>query len=115
MGKGLLKGTHTNYKFVPEQSTDFIFCTIGEEWGFLGSTLVIGLYVALLLRIVHVAERQRSSFTRIYGYGVASLIFFHLVINIGMTIGLVPVLVIHLHFLSYGGYSLFDPQGVLYG
>src|SRR3546814_6608325 len=105
MGKGLLKGTHTNYKFVPEQSTDFIFCTIGEEWGFLGSTLVIGLYVALLLRIVHVAERQRSSFTRIYGYGVASIIFFHLVINIGMTIGLVPVIGIPLPFLSYGGSS----------
>src|SRR3546814_15634161 len=79
MGKGFLKGTQTKYNFVPEQSTDFIFCTIGEEWGFLGSTLVIGLYVALLLRIVHVAERQRSSFTRIYGYGVASIIFFHLV------------------------------------
>src|SRR3546814_9449050 len=106
MGKGLLKGTHTNYKFVPEESTDFIFCTIGEEWGFLGITVVIGLYVALLLRIVHVDERQRSSFTRIYGYGVASIIFFHLVINIGMTIGLVPVIGIPLPFLSYGGSSL---------
>lgn len=105
-GKGFLKGTQTKYNFVPEQSTDFIFCTIGEEWGFLGSTLVIGLYVALLLRIVHVAERQRSSFTRIYGYGVASIIFFHLVINVGMTIGLVPVIGIPLPFLSYGGSSL---------
>src|SRR3546814_11804975 len=80
-----------------------MFWTSGEEWGFLGSTLVSGLYVALLLRIVHVAERQRSSFTRIYGYGVASIIFFHLVINIGMTIGLVPVIGIPLPILSYGG------------
>lgn len=106
MGKGFLKGTQTKYNFVPEQSTDFIFCTIGEEWGFLGSSLVIGLYVALLLRIVHVAERQRPAFTRIYGYGVAAIIFFHLVINIGMTIGLVPVIGIPLPFLSYGGSSL---------
>lgn len=105
-GKGFLKGTQTKYNFVPEQSTDFIFCTIGEEWGFLGSTLVIGLYVALLLRIVHVAERQRAAFTRIYGYGVASIIFFHLIINVGMTIGLVPVIGIPLPLLSYGGSSL---------
>lgn len=106
LGKGFLKGTQTKYNFVPEQSTDFIFCTVGEEWGFLGSTLVIGLYVALLLRIVHVAERQRAAFTRIYGYGVASLIFMHLIINIGMTIGLVPVIGIPLPLLSYGGSSL---------
>lgn len=106
LGKGFLKGTQTKYNFVPEQSTDFIFCTIGEEWGFLGSTLVIGLYVALLLRIVHVAERQRAAFTRIYGYGVASIIFVHLIINVGMTIGLVPVIGIPLPLLSYGGSSL---------
>lgn len=106
IGKGFLKGTQTKYNFVPEQSTDFIFCTIGEEWGFVGSILVIGLYVALLLRIVHIAERQRAAFTRIYGYGVASIIFIHLIINIGMTIGLVPVIGIPLPFLSYGGSSL---------
>lgn len=106
LGKGFLKGTQTKYNFVPEQSTDFIFCTIGEEWGFVGSTVVIALYIALLLRIVHVAERQRAAFSRIYGYGVASIIFVHLVINIGMTIGLVPVIGIPLPFLSYGGSSL---------
>ena len=105
-GKGFLQGTQTKYDFVPEQSTDFIFCTIGEEYGFLGSAIVIGLFVALLLRLITLAERQRSHFARIYGYGVASVIFFHLAINVGMTIGLVPVIGIPLPFISYGGSSL---------
>lgn len=107
-GKGYLEGTQTKYNFVPEQSTDFIFCTVGEEWGFVGSTVVIGLYLFLLLRIVNIAERQRSSFSRIYGYGVASILFFHFFINIGMTIGLVPVIGIPLPFISYGGSSLWS-------
>jgi rod shape determining protein RodA len=107
-GKGYLQGTQTKYNFVPEQSTDFIFCTVGEEWGFAGSLVVISLYVTLLIRIVNLAERQRSSFTRIYGYGVASIIFFHFFVNIGMTIGLVPVIGIPLPFLSYGGSSLWS-------
>ncbi|TZF82071.1 rod shape-determining protein RodA [Pedobacter sp. BS3] len=107
-GKGYLQGTQTKYNFVPEQSTDFIFCTVGEEWGFAGSFVVVGLYVFLLLRIIFLAERQRSSFTRIYGYGVASIIFFHFMINIGMTIGLVPVIGIPLPFISYGGSSLWS-------
>lgn len=105
-GKGFLNGTQTKYNFVPEQSTDFIFCTVGEEWGFLGSLLVISLFMALLVRIVTLAERQRSDFSRIYGYGVASILFFHFMINIGMTIGLVPVIGIPLPFFSYGGSSL---------
>lgn len=107
-GKGYLQGTQTKYDFVPEQSTDFIFCTVGEEWGFAGSFVVIGLYLILLLRIINIAERQRSSFSRIYAYGVASIIFFHFFINIGMTIGLVPVIGIPLPFLSYGGSSLWS-------
>ena len=105
-GKGYLQGTQTKYAFVPEQSTDFIFCTVGEEWGFAGSIVVIGLYLFLVLRIIMIAERQRSPFSRIYGYGVASVIFFHVMINIGMTIGLVPVIGIPLPFISYGGSSL---------
>lgn len=105
-GKGYLNGTQTKYNFVPEQSTDFIFCTVGEEWGFFGSTVVIALFILLLIRIIMVAERQRSDFSRIYGYGVASILFFHFVINIGMTIGLVPVIGIPLPFFSYGGSSL---------
>lgn len=107
-GKGYLQGTQTKYEFVPEQRTDFIFCTVGEEWGFLGSLLVIGLFVALILRLIKIAERQRSAFSRIYGYGVASIIFIHLLINIGMTIGLVPIIGIPLPFLSYGGSSLWS-------
>src|SRR5690606_9416090 len=107
-GKGYLQGTQTKYDFVPEQSTDFIFCTVGEEWGFAGSLVVIALYLTMLLRIVNIAERQRSSFSRIYGYGVASILFFHFFINIGMTIGLVPVIGIPLPFLSYGGSSLWS-------
>ncbi|MFH1320404.1 MAG: rod shape-determining protein RodA [Bacteroidota bacterium] len=106
IGKGFLQGTQTKYDFVPEQSTDFIFCTIGEEWGYAGSFVVISLFMALLLQIILVAERQRSTFSRIYGYGVASVLFFHLAINIGMTIGLAPVIGIPLPFLSYGGSSL---------
>jgi rod shape determining protein RodA len=106
LGKGFLNGTQTKYNFVPEQSTDFIFCTVGEEWGFVGTTTVIVLFVLLLIKIVNVAERQRSTFSLIYGYGVASILFFHFVINIGMTIGLVPVIGIPLPFFSYGGSSL---------
>lgn len=105
-GKGFLKGTQTKYDFVPEQSTDFIFCTIGEEWGFLGSLFVIGLFIWLLIRIVQIAERQRQDFARIYGWSVAAILFFHFTINIGMTIGLVPVIGIPLPFFSYGGSSL---------
>lgn len=106
MGKGFLQGTQTKFNFVPEQSTDFIFCTVGEEWGFLGSTVVIGLLMVFILRIIFLAERQRSDFSRIYGYGVASILFFHVAINIGMTIGMAPVIGIPLPFFSYGGSSL---------
>jgi rod shape determining protein RodA len=105
-GKGFLNGTQTKYKFVPEQSTDFIFCTVGEEWGFAGSFVVIVLFMVLLVRIVLVAERQKSPFSRIYGYGVASVLFFHFAVNIAMTIGLAPVIGIPLPFFSYGGSSL---------
>jgi rod shape determining protein RodA len=105
-GKGYLQGTQTKFKFVPAQSTDFIFCTVGEEWGFLGSFFVIGLYVFLLIRLVILAERQRSDFSRIYGYGVISIFFVHFFINIGMSIGIVPVIGIPLPFFSYGGSSL---------
>ncbi len=105
-GKGFLQGTQTKYNFVPEQSTDFIFCSIGEEWGFLGACLVIFLYTFLLIRIIRMAERQRHPFGRIYGYGVASCIFIHVFINIGMTIGVTPVIGITLPFISYGGSSL---------
>jgi rod shape determining protein RodA len=106
LGKGFLQGTQTKYNFVPEQSTDFIFCTVGEEWGFAGSAVVIILFVLLLMRLVRMAERQRSDFSRIYGYGVVSILFFHFLVNIGMTIGLVPVIGIPLPFFSYGGSSL---------
>ena len=106
LGKGFLQGTQTKYDFVPEQSTDFIFCTVGEEWGFAGSFLVILLFVALLLRLILLAERQRSSFNRIFGYGVISIFLFHITINVGMTIGLLPVIGIPLPFISYGGSSL---------
>jgi len=105
-GKGFLQGTQTKFKFVPAQSTDFIFCTVGEEWGFLGSVVVIGLYVFLLLRLVFLAERQRSFFSRIYGYGVVSIFLMHFFINIGMSLGLLPVIGIPLPFFSYGGSSL---------
>lgn len=107
-GKGFLNGTQTKYDFVPEQSTDFIFCTVGEEFGFIGSIVLVGLFTTLLLRIIFIAERQRSPFSRIYAYGVASILFMHLTINIGMTIGLVPVIGIPLPFVSYGGSSLWS-------
>lgn len=107
-GKGFLQGTQTKFDFVPEQSTDFIFCTVGEEWGFLGTTLVIGLFMALLMRIIFLAERNRSRFSRVYGYCVAVILFFHFAVNIGMTIGLAPVVGIPLPFFSYGGSSLWS-------
>ena len=105
-GKGYLQGPQTAFGFVPEQSTDFIFCTVGEEWGFVGVLVVIGLYLFLILRILRDAEASRGSFTRIYGYCVAACIFMHLFINVGMTIGLMPVIGIPLPLLSYGGSSL---------
>jgi rod shape determining protein RodA len=108
LGKGYLEGTQTKYDFVPEQDTDFIFCTVGEEWGFVGSAIVIILQLTLIIRIIFMAERQRSPFSRIYGYGVASVLFFHLTINVGMTIGLAPVIGIPLPFFSYGGSSLWS-------
>jgi rod shape determining protein RodA len=106
IGKGFLKGTQTKYDFVPEQSTDFIFCTIGEEHGWVGSLLVITLFVTLLLRVIYIAERQKNRFARVYGYSVVSIFFFHFAVNIGMTIGLFPVIGIPLPFFSHGGSSL---------
>ena len=108
IGKGYLQGTQTKYDFVPEQDTDFIFCTVGEEWGFVGSTIVLMLELFLILRIIYLSERQRSDYSRIYGYGVAAVLFFHLAVNIGMTIGLMPVIGIPLPFFSYGGSSLWS-------
>jgi rod shape determining protein RodA len=105
-GKGYLKGTQTRYDFVPEQRTDFIFCTIGEGFGFVGSFIFLGIYAFLLFRIIHIAERQRSTFSRVYAYCVASIIFFHILINVCMTIGLAPVIGIPLPLISYGGSSL---------
>jgi rod shape determining protein RodA len=105
-GKGFLNGTQTKLKYVPEQDTDFIFCTIGEEHGFIGSAVILALFLTLFLRLVYLAERQRSVFSRIYGYCVAAILFFHLAINIGMVIGLTPVIGIPLPFFSYGGSSL---------
>lgn len=107
LGKGFLEGTQNKFRFVPEQSTDFIFCTIGEEYGFVGSVAFIIIYMLMLWRILFLAERQRYKFNRIYGYCVASILFFHFAINIGMTLGLVPVIGIPLPFFSYGGSSLF--------
>ncbi len=108
LGKGYLQGTQTKFDFVPEQSTDFIFCTVGEEWGFAGTLLVIALFMTLLTRLVWLAERQRSTFSRIYGYSVAVILFFHFMVNIGMTIGVMPVIGIPLPFFSYGGSSLWS-------
>jgi rod shape determining protein RodA len=105
-GKGFLNGTQTQYNWVPEQRTDFIFCTIGEQFGFIGSTLLILIFTSMLRRIVMIAERQRSQFTRIYAYCVAGILFFHLAINVGMTVGLAPVIGIPLPLISYGGTSL---------
>lgn len=113
-GKGFLNGTQTKYDFVPEQSTDFIFCTIGEEWGFAGSVFVILLYCLLIVRLIIISERQRSSFVRIYGYCVACCFFMHVFINIGMTMGLMPVIGIPLPFLSYGGSSLWTFTAMLF-
>lgn len=105
-GKGFLQGTQTKYDFVPEQHTDFIFCTIGEEGGFKGAFVVLLLYIGMLVRIIKMAERQKLAFSRIYGYSIAGILFVHVAINIGMTIGLVPVIGIPLPFLSYGGSSM---------
>ncbi len=105
-GKGYTKGPQTQLDFVPEQSTDFIFCTVGEEWGFVGSLVILILFVGLLLRLIFLAERQRSPFSRVFGYGLVSILFFHFIVNIGMTIGIVPVIGIPLPFFSYGGSSL---------
>ena len=106
LGKGYLKGTQTKLQFVPEQDTDFIFCTVGEEWGFVGSIAVLLIYLYFILRLITIAERQRSSFTQIYAYAVASIFLFHLTINVGMVLGVLPVIGIPLPFFSYGGSSL---------
>jgi len=106
LGKGFLNGTQTKLKYVPEQDTDFIFCTVGEEEGFVGSATVLILYMALIIRLIAMAERQNTTFGRVYGYSVASIFFFHLFINIGMVLGLTPVIGIPLPFFSYGGSSL---------
>ena len=106
LGKGYLEGTQTKLKYVPEQDTDFIFCTIGEEFGFLGSTLLIVLYVYFMIRLILLAERQRHRFSRVYGYCVVSVFFFHVLINLGMVLGIMPVIGIPLPFFSYGGSSL---------
>jgi rod shape determining protein RodA len=105
-GKGYLNGTQTKLNYVPEQSTDFIFCGIGEEWGFVGSTVVILLFIAMIIRIIILSEKNRNQFVRCYGYGVAGIIFFHFSINVGMTVGLLPIIGIPLPFISYGGSSL---------
>jgi rod shape determining protein RodA len=114
VGRGFLKGTQTRFDFVPEQGTDFIFCAIGEGFGFLGCVAVLGIYIFLLMRIVNIAERQRSVFSRCYAYGVASVFFFHIAINICMTIGLAPVIGIPLPFISYGGTSLISFTTMLF-
>ncbi len=106
IGKGFLQGTQTKLRYVPEQHTDFIFCTIGEEWGWIGSTIIMILFVTLIARVYYLAERQKNRYNRIYAYCVGSILFFHFIINIGMTIGLVPVIGIPLPFFSYGGSSL---------
>jgi rod shape determining protein RodA len=105
-GKGFLDGTMTKMEFVPEQNTDFIFCTIGEEWGWIGSVFLVAFFVGLILRVIFLAERQKNRFARVYGYSVACILFFHFAVNIGMTIGLFPVIGIPLPFFSYGGSSL---------
>ncbi len=105
-GKGFLKGSQTTFDFVPRQSTDFIFCTVGEEFGYFGVIVVISLFMFFLIRLIYMAERQRSPYSRIYGYGVASILFFHIMVNIGMTIGLAPVIGIPLPFFTYGGSAL---------
>ncbi len=114
LGKGYLKGTQTKLKFVPEQSTDFIFCAIGEEWGFMGTIVVFGFFIALIIRIMTLAEKQRAPFVRYYGYGIAGILTVHFFINIGMTIGLVPIIGIPLPFISYGGSSLWSFTTMLF-
>jgi rod shape determining protein RodA len=106
IGKGLLEGDRTQGKFVPEQDTDYIFSTVGEEWGFLGSTIVIILFIVFMLRIIQVSERQKTTFSRVYGYSIAAIFFFHFMVNIGMVIGILPTIGIPLPFFSYGGSSL---------
>jgi len=113
-GKGFLKGTQTKYRFVPKQSTDFIFCTVGEEYGFLGSAAIVLLYITLLYRIIVISERQKFTFNRVYGYGVASVLFFHFAINIGMALGLFPVVGIPLPFVSYGGSSMLSFTAMMF-
>lgn len=113
-GKGYLNGTQTKFNFVPEQSTDFIFCSIGEEWGFLGTLFVMTIFMAMLIRIILLSERHRNPFVRFYGYGIAGIIFFHFAINIGMTIGLLPIIGIPLPFISYGGSSLWSFTSMLF-
>ena len=113
-GKGYLNGTQTKLNFVPEQSTDFIFCAIGEEWGFVGSCAITALFLMLVIRILRLSEKQRSPFVRYYGYGIAGIIAFHFFINIGMTVGLVPIIGIPLPFISYGGSSLWAFTGMLF-
>ncbi|TVR40651.1 MAG: rod shape-determining protein RodA [Bacteroidia bacterium] len=113
-GKGFLQGTQTQFNFVPEQTTDFIFCTVGEEWGFAGSLVIIGLFVWLLLRLIYLAERQKSTFSRVFGYCITSVLLFHFAVNIGMTVGLVPVIGIPLPLLSYGGSSLWGTTLMLF-
>ena len=105
-GRGFLEGTQTKGGFVPEQHTDYIFSTVGEEWGFVGSTLVIIVFMTLMLRLLHIAERQRTQFSRVYGYGVVSILVVHFAVNIGMVIGLLPTVGIPLPFFSYGGSGL---------
>ena len=106
LGRGYLKGTQTKMGFVPEQHTDFIFCTIGEEWGIVGTLVFFAVYFGLLFRLINLAERQSTAFGRVLGYGVVCILFFHVAINIGMTIGIVPVIGIPLPFISFGGSSL---------
>ncbi len=113
-GKGFLQGTQTRFNFIPEQTTDFIFCTVGEEWGFVGSSMLIGLYLLLLLRLIALAEKQKSTFSRVFGYAISSILFFHFAINIGMTLGLVPVIGIPLPLISYGGSSLWATTLMLF-
>ena len=105
-GKGYLEGDRTQGNFVPEQHTDYIFSTVGEEWGFLGGSAVILIFIAFLIRLIWVAERQKSIFSRVFGYSIATIFFFHFMINIGMVIGLLPTIGIPLPFFSYGGSSL---------
>jgi rod shape determining protein RodA len=106
VGKGYMQGTQTRLNFVPAQTTDYIFCTVGEEWGFMGSLIVLLAFAGLIGRILYLAERQKEAFSRIYGFGIASILLIHFLVNIGMTLGLVPVIGIPLPFFSYGGSSL---------